>query len=82
MNPVFRSRFWHSTAAYAVGRIEDREKSQNINLDWPHDLVQPNLVLLLLVSEEERVRRHATRLLQTNTSEEQSLANDQAFRDR
>ncbi|KAG4072655.1 hypothetical protein HA402_004744 [Bradysia odoriphaga] len=80
--PVIMDRFWHSTAAYAIGRTTDEEKSKNVNLDWPHDLLKPNLVLFLLVSEEERVRRHATRLLQTNTPEEQSIAKDQSFRER
>ncbi|KAJ6633819.1 UMP-CMP kinase 2, mitochondrial [Pseudolycoriella hygida] len=80
--PVIMVRFWHSTAAYALGYTTDEEKLKNVNLDWPHDLLQPNLVLLLFVSEEERVRRHATRLLRTNTPEEQSLAKNQIFRDR
>lgn len=55
---------------------------KNINLDWPHDLLRPNLVLFLFVSEEERVRRHGTRLLQTNTPEEQTLTKDKTFRDK
>lgn len=75
-------RFWHSTAAYALGKSNEEEKSKNTNLDWPHDLLKPNLVLFLFVSEEERVRRHATRLLQTNTPEEQTLAKDPIFRDK
>ncbi len=82
MFSILLHRFWHSTAAYALGKSMDEETLKNINLDWPHDLLKPNLVLFLFVSEEERVRRHATRLLQTNTPEEQTLAKDQTFRDK
>lgn len=78
----FYQRFWHSTAAYALGKTKDEEIMKNINLDWPHDLLKPNLVLFLFVSEAERVRRHGTRLLQTNTPEEQTLTKDKAFRDK
>ncbi|CAG7725937.1 unnamed protein product [Allacma fusca] len=82
--PVVMDRFWHSTAAYGIGNDIKRNANTDLGelkLDWPGDLLQPNMVLFLFVSETERLRRHSSRLLQTNTPEEQSLAKDQAFRE-
>lgn len=47
---------------------------------WPSDLLLPDLVIFLQVSENERLRRHSTRKDFTNTPEEQTLAEDQIFR--
>lgn len=83
--PVIMDRFWHSTAAYGIGNdmkmnMENANVS-SLKLDWPSDLLQPNMVLFLFVSEAERIRRHSTRVQQTNTVEEQSLAKDKTFRE-
>ena len=77
-------RFWHSTAAYAVANdMKVMGTSFQVNsLKWPTDLLQPNLVIFLTVSEAERVRRHSTRHQLTNTEEEQALAKDKVFREK
>lgn len=83
-------RFWHSTAAYAVATLTKNTNSgdgasSNVlseDLYWPSDLLKPNLVIFLTVSEKERLRRHRTRKDFTNTVEEQTLAADAEFRQR
>lgn len=47
---------------------------------WPDDLLKPDLVIFLQVSEQERMRRHMNRKDFTNTQEEQTLAKNEAFR--
>ena len=81
---MYFRRFWHSTAAYAVANdMKIMGTSFQVNsLKWPTDLLQPNLVIFLTVSEAERVRRHSTRLELTNTEEEQALAKDEVFREK
>jgi thymidylate kinase len=78
-------RFWHSTTAYAFANFlregAGDECYANEDLSWPSDLVQPNLVLFLTISEEERMRRHTNRADFTNTAEEKILASDPMFRE-
>jgi thymidylate kinase len=76
-------RYWHSTAAYALAHelTSHTGKGDTTMEDyiWPSDLLKPDLVLFLVVSEEVRRYRHAFRNT-TNTKEEQTLANDGIFR--
>ncbi len=77
-------RYWHSTAAYAIatavgGRVENLPKPGSDLYQWPEDLFQPNLVLLLTVSPEERLRRLRDRG-QDKTAEEAELEINQLFR--
>ncbi|XP_059376641.1 UMP-CMP kinase 2, mitochondrial [Carassius carassius] len=82
--PVIVDRYWHSTAAYAIatavgGRVENLPKPGSELYQWPEDLLQPNLVLLLTVSPEERLRRLRDRG-QDKTVEEAELEINQLFR--
>ncbi|TRY86235.1 hypothetical protein DNTS_026407 [Danionella cerebrum] len=82
--PVIVDRYWHSTAAYAIatavgGRMENLPKPGSELYQWPEDLLQPNLVLLLTLSPEERVRRLRDRG-QDKTTEETELELNQIFR--
>ncbi|XP_699055.5 UMP-CMP kinase 2, mitochondrial [Danio rerio] len=82
--PVIVDRYWHSTAAYAIatavgGRVENLPKPDSELYVWPEDLLQPDLVLLLTVSPEERVRRLRDRG-QDKTTEEAELEINQLFR--
>jgi len=79
--PVVMDRYWHSTAAYAVANeIKAGDSTSVFDLSWPADLLQPDLVIFLQVSEKERMRRFESRREVTNTKEEQRLAADQDFR--
>jgi len=80
-------RYWYSTAAYAFAHelsnrgkkgFEEHEILEE-HYHWPSDLLQPDLVVFLVVSEEVRRYRHAYRST-TNTKEEQAIANDDLFR--
>lgn len=74
-------RFWHSTAAYALAHLQKYNGIvDDTPLTWPKDLLQPDLVIFLQVSEKERLRRHSSRADFTNTKEEQTLAEDSRFR--
>ncbi|KAK2878480.1 hypothetical protein Q8A67_019271 [Cirrhinus molitorella] len=82
--PVIVDRFWHSTAAYAIatavgGRVENLPEPGSELYKWPEDLLKPNLVLLLTVSPEERLRRLRDRG-QDKTIEEAELEVNQLFR--
>ncbi|XP_039523813.1 UMP-CMP kinase 2, mitochondrial [Pimephales promelas] len=82
--PVIVDRFWHSTAAYAIatavsGRVENLPRLDSELYQWPEDLLQPNLVLLLTVNPEERLRRLRDRG-QDKTVEEAELELNQLFR--
>ncbi|XP_035702674.1 UMP-CMP kinase 2, mitochondrial-like isoform X2 [Folsomia candida] len=80
--PVVMDRFWHSTAAYAMAHqiktLGEQPKSEDFI--WPDDLLKPDLVIFLQVSEQERIRRHTNRKDFTNTAEEQTLADNESFR--
>ncbi|XP_067310673.1 UMP-CMP kinase 2, mitochondrial [Pseudorasbora parva] len=82
--PVIVDRYWHSTAAYAIatavsGRVENLPRPDSELYQWPEDLFQPNLVLLLTVNPEERLRRLRDRG-QDKTVEEAELEINQLFR--
>ncbi|XP_067223865.1 UMP-CMP kinase 2, mitochondrial [Chanodichthys erythropterus] len=82
--PVIVDRYWHSTAAYAIatavsGRVENLPRPGSELYQWPEDLLQPNLVLLLTVNPEERLRRLRDRG-QDKTVEEAELEINQFFR--
>ncbi|KAL4624033.1 UMP-CMP kinase 2, mitochondrial [Arapaima gigas] len=60
--PVIVDRYWHSTAAYAIatavsGKVDNLPHPGSELYCWPDDLLRPDLVLLLTVSAEERLRR-------------------------
>lgn len=80
----FINRFWHSTAAYAFANHtkDGGPAPTELDLTWPDDLLQPDLVIFLEVSEQERLRRHGDRAAFTNTDEEKTLAADALFRKR
>ncbi|XP_051579441.1 UMP-CMP kinase 2, mitochondrial [Myxocyprinus asiaticus] len=82
--PVIVDRYWHSTAAYAIatavsGRVENLPRPYSELYQWPEDLLQPDLVLLLTVNPEERLRRLKDRG-QEKTIEEIELEVNQLFR--
>jgi thymidylate kinase len=47
---------------------------------WPSDLLKPDIVLLLNVSEEIRLERHSRRNAASITSQEKLLKDDIKFR--
>lgn len=78
------SRFWHSTAAYAIatavgGPVCNLPDEGSELYRWPSDLLQPTLVVLLTLDPEERKRRLRDRGL-IKTEEEQKLDHNQLFR--
>ncbi|XP_041333833.1 UMP-CMP kinase 2, mitochondrial [Pyrgilauda ruficollis] len=84
--PVIIDRYWHSTAAYAIatetsGKVQDLPPAQDEVYQWPDDLLKPDLVLLLTVDPEERVRRLQHRGLE-KTKEEAELEANSLFRQR
>lgn len=78
------TRFWHSTTAYGIA-IEtsstDIPQEGHWAYDWPTDLLTPDLVLFLSVSEEIRQIRMKGRGGE-NTQEEKHLQRDRLFRER
>lgn len=77
-------RFWHSTAAYAIatemgGGIHNLPDAHHDVYHWPDDLLRPDLVILLTVCDEERIRRIHKRGLQ-ETKEEKELEVNSVFR--
>ncbi|XP_031960376.1 UMP-CMP kinase 2, mitochondrial [Corvus moneduloides] len=82
----FPDRYWHSTAAYTIatetsGEVQDLPPVQDEVYQWPEDLLKPDLVLLLTVDPDERVRRLQHRGLQ-KTKEEAELEANNLFRQR
>lgn len=82
---VLMDRYWHSTAAFALGRAikEDPVKYQappkgHEFYSWPSDLLKPSKVFLLHVSEAERLKRLSRR--KGATLEEKQLKEDEEFR--
>lgn len=78
------SRFWHSTAAYAIatavgGPVCNLPDEGSELYRWPSDLLEPTLVVLLTLDPEERKRRLRDRGL-IKTEEEQKLDHNQLFR--
>uniref|UniRef100_A0A4W3HRS2 UMP-CMP kinase 2, mitochondrial n=1 Tax=Callorhinchus milii TaxID=7868 RepID=A0A4W3HRS2_CALMI len=85
-SPVIVDRYWHSTAAYAIatevsGKAENLPPPHHELYQWPLDLLQPDLVLLLTLSPEERIRRIEGRGEQ-KTKEEMELEANCLFRQR
>ncbi|EMP42022.1 UMP-CMP kinase 2 [Chelonia mydas] len=83
-SPVVVDRYWHSTAAYAIateisGKVQNLPPTQHEVYQWPEDLLKPDLVLLLTVSPEERIRRLQGRGLE-KTEEETELEANSLFR--
>ncbi|KAK7869527.1 hypothetical protein R5R35_002301 [Gryllus longicercus] len=85
--PVFLDRFWHSTAAYALAQECDGQQLSSLPsagdpvYKWPEDLIKPDLVLFLDVTEQTRNIRHARRVKRGETTkEEEQLVKDEAFR--
>ncbi|XP_044129833.1 UMP-CMP kinase 2, mitochondrial [Bufo gargarizans] len=83
-SPVIVDRFWHSTAAYAIatemgGGIHNLPDHHHDVYHWPEDLLRPDLVILLTVRDEERIRRIRQRGLQ-ETKEEKELEANSMFR--
>ncbi|KAM4043958.1 UMP-CMP kinase 2, mitochondrial [Anomaloglossus baeobatrachus] len=83
-SPVIVDRFWHSTAAYAIatevgGGIHNLPDPHHDVYHWPQDLLQPDLVILLTVCDEERIRRIRKRGLE-ETKEEKELEDNSMFR--
>ncbi|XP_043534353.1 UMP-CMP kinase 2, mitochondrial [Chiloscyllium plagiosum] len=83
-SPVIVDRFWHSTAAYAIatevsGKLENLPPPHHELYQWPQDLIRPDLVLLLTVDAEERVRRLEQRG-EMRTREEIELEANSIFR--
>uniref|UniRef100_A0A3B1IC03 UMP-CMP kinase 2, mitochondrial n=1 Tax=Astyanax mexicanus TaxID=7994 RepID=A0A3B1IC03_ASTMX len=79
--PVIVDRYWHSTAAYAIatavsGAVEKLPALGSEIYEWPSDLLQPSLVLLLTVSPRERLRRLQGRGLGQTEEETQLEVND------
>ncbi|EPQ08444.1 UMP-CMP kinase 2, mitochondrial, partial [Myotis brandtii] len=77
-------RYWHSTAAYAIatevsGAVQHLPPAHHPIYQWPKDLLRPNLVVLLTVSPEERLRRIRGRGPE-RTSEEEELEANSVFR--
>lgn len=82
----FPDRYWHSTAAYTIateinGEVQDLPPVHDEVYQWPEDLLKPDLVLLLTVDPEERVRRLQHRGLE-KTKEEAELEANCLFRRR
>ncbi|KAG8544530.1 hypothetical protein GDO81_022313, partial [Engystomops pustulosus] len=80
-SPVIMDRFWHSTAAYAIateigGGIHNLPDHHHDVYHWPDDLLKPDLVILLTVSDEERIRRIHKRGLQETKEEKELEANN------
>ncbi|XP_028578314.2 UMP-CMP kinase 2, mitochondrial [Podarcis muralis] len=82
--PVIVDRYWHSTAAYAVateisGKVQNLPPLHHEVYHWPEDLLKPDVVLLLTVSPEERIRRLKGRGME-KTEEETELEANTCFR--
>nr|XP_009940365.1 PREDICTED: UMP-CMP kinase 2, mitochondrial [Opisthocomus hoazin] len=84
--PVIVDRYWHSTAAYTIatevsGKVQGLPPVHDEVYQWPEDLLKPDLVLLLTVDPEERIRRLQCRGLE-KTKEEAELEANCLFRQR
>uniref|UniRef100_A0A8C0NK27 UMP-CMP kinase 2, mitochondrial n=1 Tax=Canis lupus familiaris TaxID=9615 RepID=A0A8C0NK27_CANLF len=83
-SPVIVDRYWHSTATYAIatevtGGLQHLPPAHHSIYQWPRDLLKPDLVLLLTVSPEERMRRIQGRGME-RTREETELEANSIFR--
>lgn len=81
-------RFWHSTTAYALaqavannpGKLQLPDASDDI-YKWPSDLLKPDKIILLSVSEAVRLERHSRRAADMVTAQEKRLKDDTKFRE-
>ncbi|XP_060643980.2 UMP-CMP kinase 2, mitochondrial [Anolis sagrei] len=85
-SPVIVDRYWHSTAAYAIateisGKVDDLPPPHHPVYCWPKDLLKPDVVLLLTLSSDERIRRLQGRGME-KTREEAELEENRSFRQR
>lgn len=78
-------RYWHSTTAYAIAQsVEDHPDQYEMPpphdkiFSWPEDLLQPDIVIFLDVSEEVRKQRQSRRT--SVTMQENLLNNSEEFR--
>ncbi|KAF6320987.1 cytidine/uridine monophosphate kinase 2 [Rhinolophus ferrumequinum] len=83
-SPVIVDRYWHSTATYAIatevsGGVQHLPPAHHPIYQWPRDLLRPDLVLLLTVSPEERIKRIQARGMD-RTREEAELEANSIFR--
>lgn len=83
-SPVIVDRYWHSTATYAIatevsGGVQHLPPAHHPIYQWPTDLLRPDLVLLLTVSPEERMKRIQARGID-RTREEVELEANSIFR--
>lgn len=81
---VIMDRYWHSTTAYGIANetsSTDIPQEGHWAYDWPADLLTPDLVLFLSVSEEIRQIRMKGRGGES-TQEEKHLKKDRLFRER
>uniref|UniRef100_A0A8C5PS55 UMP-CMP kinase 2, mitochondrial n=1 Tax=Leptobrachium leishanense TaxID=445787 RepID=A0A8C5PS55_9ANUR len=83
-SPVIVDRYWHSTAAYSIGTeigggLHNLPAHHHEVYQWPKDLLKPDLVILLTVSDEERMQRMCKRGL-AKTVEEKELESNSLFR--
>lgn len=84
LTPLVLLRYWHSTATYAIatevtGGLQHLPPAHHSIYHWPRDLLKPDLVLLLTVSPEERMRRIQGRGME-RTREETELEANSIFR--
>ena len=77
---VVVDRYWFSTVAYAIARARTLGVEVDGALSWPRDLLRPSVVLLLRISEEERLRR-IVRRGEPVTQEEHALKAQSTMRD-
>lgn len=86
--PVVLDRFWHSTTVYALAQLNETygnilddakipEKGNEV-YEWPKDLIVPDKVFLLNVSEAVRIERLSRR--KQFTAEEELLKSKEVFR--
>ncbi|XP_054287458.1 UMP-CMP kinase 2, mitochondrial-like [Macrosteles quadrilineatus] len=85
--PVIMDRFWHSTAAYAIAQqaVEDYNGTLPAENDevyeWPHDLLKPDIVFFLSVSESKRLDRLMRRKNKSVTREELRMKDNKELRE-
>lgn len=86
-SPVVLDRYWHSTCVYGLAQaVHDFPEQYEMfpsgdkYYEWPSDLMKPDKVLLLKVSEEERIKRLSRR--QNLTEQEEQLKASQLFREK
>nr|XP_002124573.1 UMP-CMP kinase 2, mitochondrial-like [Ciona intestinalis] len=85
--PVVCDRFWHSTAAYAIAtdvKVGDETHlppARHWVYSWPPDLLKPDIVILLTISDELRRCRLEGRNTE-KTDEEIRMEKSRLFRQR